>query len=73
MPPDHLNVLGWKALVLETDNLPATTAFLVEHNVEMIWADQQLADDRRSTMIRDPEGNLINILGPRNRIGTELH
>jgi glyoxylase I family protein len=73
MPPDHLNVLGWKALVLETDNLPATTAFLAENNVEMIWADQQLADDRRSTMIRDPEGNLINILGPRNRIGTELH
>jgi glyoxylase I family protein len=39
----------------------------------VIWADQQLADDRRSTMIRDPEGNLINILGPRNRIRTELH
>ncbi|SFI32406.1 Catechol 2,3-dioxygenase [Collimonas sp. OK307] len=64
-PPDHLNVLGWKALVLESDDLSKTTAFLVENKVEIVWADQQLTAERRSTMIRDPEGNLVNIFGPR--------
>ena len=64
-PPDHLNVLGWKALVLETDDLSATTAFLTANSVEIVWADQQLIAERRSTMIRDPEGNLVHIFGPR--------
>lgn len=64
-PPDHLNVLGWKALVLETDDLTAMTAFIIANNVETVWADQQLTAERRSTMIRDPEGNLVNIFGPR--------
>jgi len=64
MPPDHLHVLGWKALVLESDDLAATTAALVAHGVETVWADQPLSVERRSTMIRDPEGNLINIFGP---------
>ncbi|MGF6757635.1 VOC family protein [Paraburkholderia sp. GAS42] len=63
-PPDHLNVPGWKALVLETEDLTATTAALVQHNVEIVWADQQLSEHLRSTMIRDPEGNMINIFGP---------
>jgi hypothetical protein len=31
----------------------------------MVWADQPLSVDRHSTMIRDPEGNLIHFLGPR--------
>ncbi|MGU7783283.1 VOC family protein [Burkholderia sp. PU8-34] len=62
-PPDHLGVLGWKALVLETDDLPGMSALLAEHRVETVWVDQQLAEGLRSTMIRDPEGNLINIFG----------
>jgi catechol 2,3-dioxygenase-like lactoylglutathione lyase family enzyme len=65
MPPDHLSVLGWKALVLETDDLAAVTATLAAHGADMLWADEQLSVDRRSTMIRDPEGNLIHIFGPR--------
>jgi catechol-2,3-dioxygenase len=64
MPPDHLGVLGWKALVLETDDLPAMTAFLAQHDVEMLWADEQVSADRRATMIRDPEGNLVHVFGP---------
>ncbi|CAG4908900.1 VOC family protein [Paraburkholderia gardini] len=63
-PPGHLNVPGWKALVLETDDLPAATAALVRHTVEIVWADQPLSAHLRSTMIRDPEGNMINIFGP---------
>lgn len=62
-PPGHLNVPGWKALVLETDDLPAATAALVQHDVEIVWADQPVSAHLRSTMIRDPEGNLIHIFG----------
>jgi glyoxylase I family protein len=32
--------------------------------VDMVWADQRLSAKRRSTMLRDPEGNLIHIFGP---------
>ncbi|MEX3633099.1 VOC family protein [Paraburkholderia sp. BR14320] len=63
-PPDHLAVLGLKAMVFETDDLEATTALLEEHRVDMVWADQPLSAERRSTMLRDPEGNLIHIFGP---------
>jgi glyoxylase I family protein len=57
-------VLGWKALVLESSDLAATTTSLVAHGVETVCADQPISADRRSTMIRDPEGNLINVFGP---------
>jgi glyoxylase I family protein len=63
-PPDHLAVLGLKAMVFESDDLEATTALLTEHHVDMVWADQRLSAKRRSTMLRDPEGNLIHIFGP---------
>ncbi len=66
-PPDHLGILGFKALVFETDDLAAVTAALVEHDTEMVWAEQQLTAERRSTMLRDPEGNLIHIFGPSAR------
>jgi glyoxylase I family protein len=62
--PDHLSVLGFKALVFETDDLAATTAALMDHGVETVWADQPLTAERRSTMVRDPDGNLIHIFGP---------
>jgi glyoxylase I family protein len=64
-PPDHLYVHGWKALVLETDDLPAATTALLAHEVDIVWADQPVSADRRSTMIRDCEGNLIHVFGPR--------
>ncbi|MBB5424452.1 hypothetical protein QF000_006928 [Paraburkholderia atlantica] len=32
--------------------------------VDMVWADQPLSAERRSTLLRDPEGNLIHIVGP---------
>jgi glyoxylase I family protein len=60
-PPDHLNVLGWKALVLESEDLAATTAQLSAHGVDIVWAELDLSPTTRSTMIRDPEGNMINI------------
>ena len=65
-PPDHLGVLGWKALVLESDNLEPVNAHLHRYEVELLWADQPISADRHSTMLRDPEGNLIHIFGPRH-------
>ena len=62
-PPEHLDETGWKALVLESADLAATTATLARHDVEIVWAQAQLTPDISSTMIRDPEGNLIHILG----------
>jgi catechol 2,3-dioxygenase-like lactoylglutathione lyase family enzyme len=63
-PPTHLSQLGWKALVLHTADLKAVTSVLRLHDVEICWAEQQLSENLQSTLIRDPEGNLINILGP---------
>lgn len=62
-PPQHLHVLGWKAIVLETDDLAVTTAALIAQGVEIVWSEQQLTPTLASTMVRDPEGNLINIFG----------
>lgn len=59
----HFAALGWQAVVLRTGNLSATTAALIAHNVDIVWAESQLSSTLSSTMIRDPEGNLINIFG----------
>jgi glyoxylase I family protein len=64
-PPHHLDVLGYKAIVFETDDLAAATATLTQHGVEFVWANQPLNAERSSTMLREPEGNLINLFGPR--------
>lgn len=61
--PGHLEVLGWKALVLETNTLADVTAWLESCDVDIVWANQQLTGELHSTMIRDPEGNLINLFG----------
>jgi glyoxylase I family protein len=62
--PDHLGVLGFKSLVLETDDLAAATDALAQHGVEMLWGNQPFTATRHSTMLRDLEGNLIHIFGP---------
>lgn len=62
-PPEHLDETGWKALVLESVDLAGTTARLDKLDVEVVWAQAQLTPTISSTMIRDPEGNLIHILG----------
>ena len=66
-PPNHLDVLGYKALVFETSDLAEATAALRRHGVELLWAELPLNDMFSSTMLRDPEGNLINILGSSGR------
>ncbi|WP_432260863.1 VOC family protein [Cupriavidus sp. TMH.W2] len=49
--------------MLETDDLAATTAALTAQGVEIVWSEQALTPALASTMIRDPEGNLVNIFG----------
>lgn len=63
-PPFHLDDLGWKALVLETADLDALEMRLEKNAVECVWSRAPLTETRRSTMIRDPEGNLIHVFGP---------
>ena len=61
-PPGHLGPTGFKALVLDVDDLSAATAELIAHEVAIVW-NQQLLDPETgltSTLVRDPEGNLIN-------------
>jgi hypothetical protein len=67
---DHPPVLGLRVnnVVLATGDLAAATATLIQHGVELLWADQPLNATRNSTMLRDPEGNLINIFGPRRAL-----
>lgn len=64
-PPDHLGQLGWRALVLESDDLATATAMLRARGVTIVWAEHDISETHRSTLIRDPEGNLINIFAAR--------
>lgn len=64
-PPRHLQVLGWKALVLQCDDLAALGEHLRTEGAELLWEAQPLNESRSSTLLRDPEGNLINVFGPR--------
>jgi len=61
-PPDHLGPTGYKAIVFDVDDLEAATAELRAYGVEIVW-DRALIDfaaGLMSTLVRDPDGNLIN-------------
>jgi extradiol dioxygenase family protein len=63
VPGLHLRTSGFKALVLRTDDLEDVTRRLEDHGVEFVWKNRVLSDDGlRSTMLRDPDKNLINVL-----------
>lgn len=62
-PPDHLGVSNIIAIVFSTDDLKADTAALEAKGAEFVWVNLQLSDDGlRSSMLRDPDGNMINVL-----------
>lgn len=50
--------------MLRTNDLSAATASLRQNDVELVWAELELSPGLYSTLIRDPEGNLISIFGP---------
>lgn len=62
-PPDHLSQLGWKALVFDAGDLNPWNRWLAKHSAEIVWQNVELAPGEVSTMIRDPEGNLVNLFG----------
>jgi catechol 2,3-dioxygenase-like lactoylglutathione lyase family enzyme len=59
----HLEKSGLTAIVFRTADLEAATSRLEDLGVTFVWKLQLLsADGLRSTMVRDPDGTLINIL-----------
>jgi catechol 2,3-dioxygenase-like lactoylglutathione lyase family enzyme len=61
--PAFMDQLGWKVLTFHTDDLRALDEHLSAHAVETLWAARELAPNIRSSLFRDPEGNLINVFG----------
>lgn len=60
--PAHLLPIGNKVLVLQVDDLHTATLELEEKGVTFAWKEVDLTGDGVfSTMIRDSDGNFINI------------
>lgn len=63
VPGPHLRTSGAKAIVFRTDDLEAATAYLESCEVDFVWKNRTLSPDGlRSTMIREPDGVLVNVL-----------
>ena len=61
-PSAHLGYLGYKAVVFTVVDLDAFTDALEVNGANVVWALQALEPDGpRSTLVRDPDGNLINV------------
>jgi catechol 2,3-dioxygenase-like lactoylglutathione lyase family enzyme len=62
-PPNHLAKTNIIAIVFSTDDLDTATAEMEREGAAFVWKNQVLsADGLRSTMLRDPDGNMINVL-----------
>ena len=60
--PKHLLPIGNKSLVLQVNDLHQATVELEEKGVAFAWKEMDLSGEgHRSTMIRDNDGNFINI------------
>ena len=60
--PAHLLPIGNKSLVLQVNDLHATTLELESKGVTFVWKEMNLTKEGMpSTMIRDMDGNFINI------------
>ena len=62
--PEFMDQLGWKVLTFHTDDLPTLHEHFLAHAVEIVWSSRELAPNICSTLVRDPEGNLISVFGP---------
>lgn len=62
-PGPHLATSGLKAIVFRTHDLEAVTRRFESLGLALVWRLKSVsADGLRATMIRDPDGNLINVL-----------
>lgn len=63
VPGPHIDKTGAKAVVFRTSDLEAVTSHLEREGAIFEWKLQDLSEDGlRATMIRDPDGTIINIL-----------
>ena len=63
VPGPHIDRTGAKAIVFRTSSLEAVTSHLENEGAVFEWKLKPLsADGLRSTMVRDPDGTIINIL-----------
>jgi catechol 2,3-dioxygenase-like lactoylglutathione lyase family enzyme len=61
-PPAHAGFAGYKALVFDVADLVDFTTMLREKSVIILWENHPLNDKGlRSTLFRDPDGNLVNV------------
>ncbi|KGE08032.1 MULTISPECIES: VOC family protein [Burkholderia] len=63
VPGPHVDQTGAKAIVFRTTDLAALTAHFERHQARFEWKMKRLSDDGlMATMIRDPDGIIINVL-----------
>ena len=67
-PPHHLDRTGWTVFTLNCPDLHALGQWLAVQGAEVIWSAHSLAPGICSTLLRDPEGNLINLFGPQPQV-----
>lgn len=63
IPGPHLATSGLEAIVFRTGDLEGVTARFESLGIDLVWRLETLTPDgMRATMIRDPDGTLINVL-----------
>jgi glyoxylase I family protein len=65
-PPAAMRTTGFGHVAFETSDLDADYARALEAGATVVWAPRQSPEpDRRMAFIHDPDGNLIELIGPR--------
>ena len=63
--PEFMDQLGWRVLTFHTDDLDGLKAHLEAHGANLVWHRRVFGPGLVTTLFRDPEGNLINVFGPK--------
>jgi lactoylglutathione lyase len=65
-PPAAMRTAGFGHVAFETDDLDAAYVRAIEAGAGEVWAPRQSPEpDRRMAFIHDPDGNLIELIGPK--------
>jgi catechol 2,3-dioxygenase-like lactoylglutathione lyase family enzyme len=63
VPGPHIDKTGAKAIVFRTGDLDAITSHFEKEGATFEWKHKSLsADGLHATMIRDPDGTIVNVL-----------
>jgi catechol 2,3-dioxygenase-like lactoylglutathione lyase family enzyme len=64
-PPTAMRTTGFGHVAFETDDLDAAYVRAIEAGAGEVWAPRQSPEpDRRMAFVHDPDGNLIELIGP---------